>query len=61
VCSRLLVRPLGGYGGEPLSTLTATLDFTAFNAHPEQSVWSGWTWGRAGLVSPKLPWSFEFA
>jgi hypothetical protein len=59
--SRLLVRPLGSYEGEPLLTLTAQLDFTAFNPHPEQSVWSNWAWGRGGLLSPRLPWSLESA
>jgi hypothetical protein len=57
--SRLLVRPLGSHDGEPVLTLTAQLDFTAFNPHPEQSVWSDWAWGRGGLLSPRLPWSLE--
>lgn len=57
VRGRLLVRPVGSLEGEPLFTLEERVDFTAFNPHPEQSVWSDWPWGRSGLISPRLPWS----
>ena len=33
------------------------LEFTAFNADPDASVWSDWEWGRGGIVSPRLEWS----
>jgi len=37
------------------------LDFQAMNPHPERSVWNDWSWGRGGLLSPRLSWRVEAA
>ena len=35
------------------------LEFSAMNPHPERSVWNDWSWGRGGLLSPRLPWRID--
>ena len=37
------------------------LDFTVMNPNPAASVWKDWPWGRAGVISPRLPWRVEWA
>ena len=37
------------------------LDFQAMNPHPDRSVWNDWSWGRGGLLSPRLTWRVEAA
>ncbi len=41
----------------PVLADEASLDFAALNSRPQASVWSGWEWGRAGAISPRLAWT----
>ncbi len=46
-------------GEAPVIAAQEELDFTVMNPHPEESVWAGWAWGRACLISPQLSWSVK--
>jgi lipopolysaccharide transport system ATP-binding protein len=53
---RLKVTDLTGAQAEPVVAAEEQLDFSAMNPHPERSVWNGWSWGRSGLIGPRLTW-----
>jgi lipopolysaccharide transport system ATP-binding protein len=41
----------------PLLAAEERLDVSVMNPHPARSVWAGWSWGRTGVISPRLPWT----
>ena len=55
------LRVSGTSDGKPATVVAAEerLEFSAMNPHPERSVWNDWSWGRGGLISPRLPWRVE--
>jgi len=58
--ARLRLRAAAASGDTPpVVVADERLTFSAMNPHPEQSVWSGWSGGRAGLISPRLAWSLD--
>jgi lipopolysaccharide transport system ATP-binding protein len=57
--ARILVPDFSNIDGDLTIESEERLDFTAFNADPEQSVWADWQWGRSGIVSPRLHWSLK--
>jgi lipopolysaccharide transport system ATP-binding protein len=54
---RLHVTGLQGRHDATVVAAEQQLEFGVLNPHPERSVWNDWEWGRAGVVSPRLPWS----
>jgi lipopolysaccharide transport system ATP-binding protein len=58
---RVRLRVTGTTDGKPETVVAAEerLEFSAMNPHPERSVWNDWSWGRGGLISPRLPWRLE--
>jgi lipopolysaccharide transport system ATP-binding protein len=58
---RLRVGAMGSASPEMVVAAEERLDFQAMNPHPERSVWNDWSWGRGGLLSPRLPWRIETA
>ena len=58
---RLRVGAMGSDAADMVVVAEERLDFQAMNPHPERSVWNDWTWGRGGLLSPRLPWRIETA
>ena len=58
---RLRVGAMGTASPEMVLAAEERLDFQAMNPHPERSVWNDWSWGRGGLLSPRLPWRIEAA
>jgi ABC-type polysaccharide/polyol phosphate transport system ATPase subunit len=59
--ARFRLRVSGHRNGAAETAIAAEqrLEFAAMNPHPERSVWTDWTWGRGGLISPRLPWRVE--
>jgi len=58
---RLRVGAMGAAAPAFVVAAEEKLDFQAMNPHPERSVWNDWSWGRGGLLSPRLPWRIEVA
>jgi lipopolysaccharide transport system ATP-binding protein len=58
---RLRVGAMGTAAQDMLVAADERLEFAAMNPHPERSVWNDWSWGRGGLLSPRLPWRIEAA
>jgi lipopolysaccharide transport system ATP-binding protein len=59
--ARFRLRASGLSSEKPDTAIVAEeqLDFPAMNPHPERSVWSGWSGGRGGLISPRLQWRLD--
>jgi hypothetical protein len=59
--ARVRLRVSGTSDGKSDTVVAAEerLEFSAMNPHPERSVWNDWSWGRGGLISPRLPWRIE--
>jgi hypothetical protein len=58
---RLRVGAIGTGAPEMVVAADEHLDFSAMNPHPERSVWNDWSWGRGGLLSPRLAWRIDGA
>ena len=55
----LLVQRFGHENQPPEVVGTQEFDFFVMNTDPANSAWADWTWGRPGLISPKLKWSTQ--
>ncbi len=55
--ARLLIPDFSTPEGELVEHAQEQLEFTAFNADPDASVWCDWEWSRRGIVSPRLEWT----
>ena len=54
---RVYVQNVTNLAAAPTVAAEERLEFSVMNPHPEKSVWADWTWGRGGIISPRLQWS----
>jgi lipopolysaccharide transport system ATP-binding protein len=54
---RLIVQALDS--GKTATAAEERLEFSVMNPHPERSVWGDWSWGRGGVISPRLAWRVD--